>query len=255
MKRGIDTQLRLDPDLAKLAYGDRGTRCLSLGSLASDGGYILMPQTDTYALGAYKLREACIAENNKVHPKFKLDDGSEIYRPLTFKETLEARLQQKDLFNKWNDTCTSITYKANSTQFKITPISKQLITINKNFAREFLPANYNSVQGTELDSTQDKYNELLLFDEVPEHQGWLEAAEGDKQLLKKTAEKVWETKKLSKSKDKAMGFRITQNPTQDQLRALFVYDLSGSSNADGNRHLDLYYGGSFVRAAQPQKPA
>ena len=78
-------------------------------------GIIEMPRTDTYALGVQALQQACIQENNQNHPQFLLPNGSKVYRPFTFKETIEARvndyesrkpaLERLTLFNNWKASC------------------------------------------------------------------------------------------------------------------------------------------------------
>src|SRR3972149_3420352 len=53
---------------------------------------ILMDKTDKYALGVHSLREACINDPLNCQPQFTLANGSSVYRPCTFKETLEKRI-------------------------------------------------------------------------------------------------------------------------------------------------------------------
>ncbi|MBI5002685.1 J domain-containing protein, partial [Candidatus Woesearchaeota archaeon] len=100
--------------------------------------YILMNIAPTYARGVHALHTACVAENNLNHPKYICPDGSSIYRPLTFKEGIVARLREFNtlhnpdgsarslddrlvLFSRWNDSCTGIAKKAGTTKFKIIP--------------------------------------------------------------------------------------------------------------------------------------
>ena len=126
-----------------------------------DGDYILMPQTNTYALGVDALREACKNDPASAHPQFTLPDGSIVYRPLTFRENLEARVKEYEtlqhpdgraktaeerqaLFLKWLDSCTGIAYKANTTKFKVIPECLPLITIDKDNRDHFLAVPYSS---------------------------------------------------------------------------------------------------------------
>ncbi len=57
-----------------------------------DGKYVHLPVQDTYGLAVKALREACIDVSDSPHPTFIKDDGSDIYRPLTFKEIIRARV-------------------------------------------------------------------------------------------------------------------------------------------------------------------
>ena len=90
------------------------------------------------------------------HPQFILDDESLIYRYLSFKETIEARVEdyennksteeRKRLFKRWNDSCTGIVYKGSTTKFKVVPSCNQLITINKDFREESIAVDYDAIR-------------------------------------------------------------------------------------------------------------
>ncbi|MFH1682869.1 MAG: hypothetical protein ABIA37_03660 [Candidatus Woesearchaeota archaeon] len=218
------------------------------------GDYILMPRVYTKALGLQALREACKQENNQVHPRFTLDKKTQIYRPLTFKENLEARVNDYEsnknsderirLFNRWLDSCTGIAYKKKSTKFKIIPECQELITLDRDFDEDFLQIDYSKLQGIELDSNQSKYNEVLTKAKVLNHPAWNAAVEGDKSLLTTYTNIIFNEKQA----DKLMGFWLRITGDQDGLRALYVYNLDGNSNAYGVDNLDDY--GSFLRVAQ-----
>ena len=110
-----------------------------------DGIYTLMPKTNNYAKGVEALNVHLKNNPSTIHPQFELPDKSKIYRPLTFKENIEARVneynrdnnldgskrtfeQKIELFNTWIDSCTGIAYKKydasnnNPVTFKIIPI-------------------------------------------------------------------------------------------------------------------------------------
>ena len=105
------------------------------------GKYELMDKSsDTYALGVEAVRHLAIA--NPQH--------NGIYRPFTFKENIEAKVndynteknpdgskkteeEKKRLFETWLDSSTGIAYKKKSTKYKIIQVSNELITINKDF--------------------------------------------------------------------------------------------------------------------------
>jgi hypothetical protein len=224
--------------------------------------HVLMPQIGTYAKGVHALREACKAEGNSVHPTFTRDDGSQIYCPLTFKENIEARVNDYEtlenpdgsertkeerlkLLNIWLDSCAGIANKKESTKFKIVPVCKELILIDKNFNQFYLPVNYELVDGVELDSKKGKYNKPLTKPEVLEHPGWREAVEEDKKLLETYRDIVFAEKG---NPNKLMGFYVGSKTNSDQLRALCVGNLGYDSNADGRYYFND--DGSFLRVAQ-----
>jgi hypothetical protein len=198
-----------------------------------------------YAQGVHALQEAC---KNSTHPQ---EFG--VYRPLTFRENLQARVNDYTsnegdklrLFQTWLDSCCGVAYKGGTTKFKIVPRCRELVTIQRDFNQGFFPIDYDSVQGVELDFSQGKYRTLLTQQEVLEHPAWLAAVEGDKDLLKVYSEIIF-----AERSGKNMGFWVWNQPSQDQLRALFVYSLGYGSSADGS-YLD--YRGSFLRVVAPQR--
>ena len=168
-------------------------------------------------------------------------------QPKTFRENIEAKViayenGDKSLLRIWLDSCTGIAYKQKSTQFQIVSPSSELINIPAAFRRSFLPVNYDDIAGIELDSSNGKYNQGLTKDEVLDHPGWL-AAVGDKALLKAYHGIIFKEFK----KKKAMGFYVRQNTDEDQLRALFVFNLDSNSYAFGYNNLN--YNGSFLRGS------
>ena len=214
-------------------------------SLKIQGRYILMPRTSTYALGVHALQEACTPDDPQ---------HNGVYRPLTFKENLQARVEDYEshqgeervrLFNIWLDSCTGIAYKAGTNKFKIIPVCEQLITIDKEFNSASLSLDYDSLQGTELDKSKGKYKKLLTQQEILEHPGWLAAVEGDKSLLQAYADIVFAEKKA----EKVMGFYPLDSWNKDQVRVLFVGDIYDDSNASGYYLNDV---GSFLRVAPSQ---
>ena len=197
--------------------------------------YILMPQTDTYALGVHALQKICEKEENCQHTMFTQDNGKMVYRPLTFKENIAVRVNDYEmlknpdgsertaeerlrLFGRWLDSCTGIAYKAGTTRFKIIPICEQLITIKKGFTKCFLLIDYDHINGVELDNKNGKYNTLLSQNETLEHPGWRTAVD-DNQLLKTYAQIIF----AEKNQNKAMGFWVGSNKETDELRALWVW--------------------------------
>ena len=188
--------------------------------------YELMPKAGTYALGVEALRAL----------------GQE---PLTFKQTLEARLNNEALFEIWNDTKTAIVYNARTKEFKIVPSSADLINIDPHFKGLYLPVNYNTVEGITLDCSRGIYNQPLTQAQILEHPAWLAAVEGDRVLLKNYIDRVFA---LKQNPEKAMAFYVRSKTENDEQRALYVHNLNNDSNAAGNINLILI--GSFVRVAQ-----
>lgn len=222
-------------------------------ALPTDIQYILMAQTSTYALGAHALQETCNADVASPHPKYVFADGSSVYRPLTFKEDIEARVndyEQKkptnerlQLFNRWIDSCLGMAYQMRSKKFKMILECPELITIAKDFRGGSLPISYSSVDCEELDSEGGIYNAHLTKDQVIGHVGWRTALEEDIALLTAYRDIVFAEKK---NPEKAMGFWVRQNTHTDELRALLVSSLVSGSGALGG---GLYLNGSFVRLA------
>ena len=229
---------------------------------AIDGRYILMPRTATYAQGLHALRNACQADVNSVHPTFTLDDGSNIYRPLTFKEDITARvtdyntlhnpdgsertLQERlKLFTeRWLDSCTGIAYQKGTGKFKVVLQSKELITLPEGFNSLYFPITYNDMAGMELDRTSATYNALLNKNQVKTHPAWRAAVEEDVTLLREYRDIVFAAKD---NPETAMGFWLRTDIPEDQLRALFVDYLYSYSNASGNVSLNNI--GSFLHVA------
>ena len=231
------------------------------------GKYLLMAEASTYANGLHALREACEQNNNPVHPKFVRDDGSEIYRPLTFKENIAARVEDYEtelnldgtershddrlrLFNRrWLTSSCGIAHKAKSSKFKIIPVCQELITIAQDFNLTYLPINYDSLTGTELDRVNGKYDTLLTKPEVLNHPAWNAAVEGNSKLLKTYADIVFAERP---DDPKLMRFWLLNKPNEDQLRALFVNNLDYNSNASGDYYLSS--SGSFLQVTPPKTP-
>src|SRR3989344_2786195 len=223
--------------------------------------YILMPRADTYAQGLHALRNACQADANSVHPTFTLDDGSNIYRPLTLKEDITARVtdyntlhnhdgsertpqERLRLFTeRWLDSCTGVAYKKGTGKCKVVLQSKELITLPEDFNSDYFPINYNDIAGIELDRTAATYNALLNKNQVENHPAWRAAVEDDVTLLREYRDIVFAEKKT----ETAMCFWLRTDILEGQLRALFVDNLINYSSANGYGYLGNF--GSFLLVA------
>ncbi len=243
---------------------ERFSRGQSSGLRSIDGELILMPRTSTYAQGGQALRAACADEPNSPHPFFTRADGTKIYRPLTFKENLRARVNDFStkhdasgaqrsladrlrLFNRWLDSCTGAAYQAGTDKMKIIPLCEPLIMIAPGFSDNFLGVSYASLDGYELDRSRHPHSAQLAKDSVIADPYWLAAVEEDEDLLKEYADIVFALLLENYDLTNGMGFYPRSRTATDELRALFVHDLDDSSNAVGD---DILYGdGSFLRVA------
>ncbi|MDP3734673.1 MAG: hypothetical protein Q8R37_05580 [Nanoarchaeota archaeon] len=215
----------------------------------------IMPRADTYARGVHQLRQHCKQETSITHithPIFEID-SKKVYRPFTFKENILARVEdywtlynsdgnKRDidnrlrLFNTWLDSCTGIAYKVNSPEFKIILQSPHLIGINEDFNDEFLPIDYASLLGDgviTLNRNNGTYNQVLTQEQVPEQPAWNAAVEEDKPLLQEHTDIIFSQRKRNN-----MGFWLRTGVAEDQLRALFVYNLDNDSYAYGSSYLN-----------------
>ena len=123
-------------------------------------------------------------------------------RPLTFKETIQARINQFEregaasLWERWLDTSSAIVYQKDTTKFRlVVPCSDALLNdVPESFRNFFLPVNYDDFTSfVELDVQDrvDLYNRPLTPDQVLKHKGWLAVVEGDKKLLKRYSDIVF----------------------------------------------------------------
>jgi len=228
--------------------------------------YILMPMTSTYPLGVEALQKELIRLKSTIHPTFVKSDGSKIYRPLTFKEDIKARVENYELridpvtkrerseaerlfliTERWLDSCTAMVYKAGTTKFKIIPQSSDLICIPAGFRESFMRVEYSRYKEPELDSSKNKYNTALTKGEVLNHPAWITAVEEDRSLLAEYTNIIFNALKSKYGRETGMGFYVRERPETDQLRALCVVNLNFNSNANGVDNLDKF--GSFLLVA------
>ena len=213
--------------------------------------YNLMRQTNTYAKGVDALKTQLQNTPSSLHPQFTLPNGSNIYRPLTFKENIEARIteynreknidgskrtdaQKLELFNTWIDSCTGIAYKKKTKLFKINPVCNELINIPEDFNSNFLSTDYSKFSGIELYSSTGTYNQNLSLNQVLTHPAWITALENDKTLLKEYAEITFYILKTKNNQDSGMGFFVRSGTSTDELRVLYSDSLSNITSSDLN---------------------
>ena len=226
----------------------------SIGGLL--GECILMPRANTYALGVNALREQCIKENNQNQPKFNFADGSFLYRPLSFKETIKAHVENYEkthnsngrertlkerlslITEEINDSCTAIAYKARTTKFKIVPISTHLIVLDSEFSGKFIQAEYDSIKGIEMDSKYGTYTAFMDKFSVQNHEGWLAAVEGDRALLIAYTNIIFAELGRQYHHINGMSFAVLKNTRTDELRQLSVGRIDLDSSACGGASLE-----------------
>ena len=169
---------------------------------------------------------------------------------LTFAETIRARVEDYErltdddgnerseadrlrLFNKYFDTVTGVAYKADTTKFKLIDRADDLVHIDKDFNKEFLPCDYDALSGVELDTSKGKYGQLLTKDEVLAHPFW-NAVVPDYPTLETYTNIVFTQKP-----GKRMISWPRTNVTSNELRALVV-SMNNSSDANGSNDLNDY---------------
>jgi len=144
-------------------------------------------ESSHYAKAVHILQEQCEKEHNRMHPRTIIRTGlfkkSEVYRPLTLTESVEAVVdwfetlydsstghkrtedQRLILPRACIDTDTGVVRKGNSTKFKIISESKQLITLEESFAEKDISINYRRTDGIELDLRMG-YNKQVPEDKL-----------------------------------------------------------------------------------------
>ncbi|MBS3148862.1 hypothetical protein J4219_08345 [Candidatus Woesearchaeota archaeon] len=181
-------------------------------------------------------------------------------RPLTFKETIQARINQFEyegvasLWSSWLDTSSAIVYQKGTTKFRIVSMSAALLNdVPASFRGVFLPVAYedfSSFSEFDVQDGDDVYNQELTPEQVLKHKGWLAAVEGDRNLLRRYSNIVFGQVQGGV----AMAFWTVHRqdaqgrwayPTQSQLRALCANDLVNYCNCIGYSYLN-----SFTRFAR-----
>ncbi|MBS3162995.1 hypothetical protein J4467_03640 [Candidatus Woesearchaeota archaeon] len=210
---------------------------VSSAPVSSCGYEVINGNSYSAALQTLRAQYASAPEKYPHHPTIIVDD--QIFpRPLTMLKNLEMRLAHPELLDVYLDSCTGIAYRANSRMSRLIPICSDLCALPKDFKDSFLPTPYASLQGTELDLSRSVYGQLLGFDAVLNHPFWLAVSNNDVPKLTRYRDLVFNTIFSDKAtSSKAMGVFVRTNVTQDELRALFVKDLTLNSDLDGNSSL------------------
>ncbi len=230
--------------------------------------YEVMSQQDAYAKGVHALRDSYVGKEADVPSQLWYEaDGQKIIRPLTFRENLQARVDDFEtfknkegstrtiedrlrLFGTWFDSCTAVVYSSqNKDDFMIIPLCKELITIPEDFSDEFIEVDYASLQGKGfvLKRSKAKYDRQLTDLEVISHPAWMAAAQEDVALLCTYTSIVF--KHALHREGNGMGFYLRNQIEKDQLRGLFVNYCINYSIASGNHNLSS--NSAFLRGTSP----
>lgn len=133
-------------------------------------------------------------------PLFVKEDGIKIVRPFSVKETIEARVHQfhsdqerglnSGIWSNWIVSCSAIAYAKNIDKFKFIPICQSLIELQPKFEKSYidLEGKYDSLEGIEFEYDPDDFPLDMSKADVLNHPLWIEAVEGDKELLREYAD-------------------------------------------------------------------
>ena len=253
---GVDGKKELERILAE--KDELKPEVPSSSSVFVRGRYDII-ETPTYGQSMGVLRKDYAAGRIPNHPVYQAPNGSKVVRALSMKETALARMNNyetlKDangstrndeerlaLFETWSFTSTGIAYQKKSAKCKIIPVSENLVTIAEDYNQEFIPIEYNKINGAEIDTSTGKHNHYLALNEVLENAGWIESFEQDKKSLSDYANLTF---KLLNNPEQAMGFWTIQTPDKAHLRVLALYGLVNDSHAFG--YISFNDNARFVR--------
>ena len=173
-------------------------------------------------------------------------------KTMAFKQVMEARLKDDNLWNTWIDTRTFILYGEKG-KFKITNnLDFEILKkeINKNGSVSISKEIYDNCKDKEFSAKDIKLNELLTPKEALSHKGWLALCEGDKKLLKNYVDKAKE-KDCFDDNGKGMSFYINLENENFEVRPWYFGGSGGGSDAD-----DRYVfgdSGRFLRVEELNK--
>lgn len=182
----------------------------------TNNNYTLI-HADNYCDALKALGIVCNQTNNAKHPTFTFPEGGKFFRPLTFKETIEARLnnffkerrfrsspkymedsEKLRLFNSHLDTSTGVVYSLDefdNYRMKIVPFCSKFLEFEDIYSGA-IKVDYNIIQGIELklNPKSDLFNRTLTKDEVLNHEAWRVAVEEDMTLLRAYIDLVYTDK-------------------------------------------------------------
>lgn len=184
-----------------------------------------------YALAAENIR------NNPGKNQYSsVIDGQTIYRGPTFKELIQARLDDPKLKSQpWLDTVSGVTYQAGTTLAKGNPESKNLILIDKNHTKNAL---YESISFQHAEGFTFDTQDVNSSKDSKVYHGAQWMGDGNNKSNQELMNKALSQGIVSR-------FYYLKKPKQDQERALCVYYSGNNSNAGGC--YDLYGSAGFLR--------
>lgn len=188
-------------------------------------------RANSYGRGLIKLRTLHTQGKAAFQPKYAKSNARPTVRPLTFQETIDAKVNayesgDKELFKTCLSTSSGIVYDGSS-KFKIVQLADELVTLPRSFDKAFVGSNYAQADAQELDraGSKHKYNDLLGREEALRHPAWNEAVP-DRALLRAYRDIVFNELNAVHT-EKAMGFWLSTDPPGDCLWALGVDLLLG----------------------------
>ena len=189
----------------------------------------------------------------KVKKDYKLFEGIYIeimhklieqgYQPLATAEIMQERLKHSLSYDNYYDTATGIFYAGNNQdKFKILPFSEDLTRVTPetepyNGGIKQTEEEYEKTKAREFTRKDMILNERLTEEEASEHQGWLELANNNQELLKKYIQSIFKQVKDTYNEDKAMKFYIRDPQEVPNIRAVYLGKLLYRSGADGGGRL------------------
>lgn len=213
-------------------------------------------RANSYSQALTKLRASYTKAKAVFRPAYVKADGKSLARPLTFQETIDAKVNayesgNKKLFNTCLSTSTAIVYDGKS-KFKIVQLAEELVRLPRGFDKLFAESDFEKIDAQELDRSKSIYNNLLSKPLALSHPAWNEAVP-DKALLKAYRDIVFDELNRVQTEE-AMGFWLSSEPPKDSLRALAIDLLLGCYSV-ANGVDDLSCEARFVRVVQKAKEA
>ncbi len=200
-----------------------------LGELRADNLTYAVIKAKGYRQGLVKLRSAHKKGEAPFQPRYGGASGMSTVRPLTFQETIDAKVNayesgNKKLFHTALATSTGIVYDGKG-KFKVVQLADALMSLPNGFDQGLAQASYEGCSAPELDEQKAKYNNLIHGSEVLVHPAWNEAVP-DRALLKAYTEIVFSELNAVHT-EKAMGFWLRPQAPKDALGALAIDLLLG----------------------------
>lgn len=114
-----------------------------------------LPIKGNYALCIDKIKTS----SEDPQPYVTAKSGNTIYRPLTFKEDIAARVhdfeskielsedERAELFKKSTETCSAIAYKPGTPRIKVIRLSDDLLSLGSTFNESYVKKDFDSLDG------------------------------------------------------------------------------------------------------------